>query len=401
MQVSRRNAFLVLLLRQSRWTDWHRELLQDARFDWHRFYEFLRKHRLREYVYSTIVNTALYHQLPDDFATKLHHYMKYSRRRRARLLKMLTSACEILQIEGIPHLVLKGPALTHRVYPSADYRHQGDADLLVREADSQSAYHALITNGFQPKRGRTRLNRSRIRTQHAIEVRQDGLPLDLHWAIRRGPDYRLSEQAIWRDRMSCELDATCRQVLSDEHLLVMILLSLLHDLGRGGLRLKSLLDLSLFVEQQSEMVNSLEFWERRNEEAIAQHCRHILTICDAVLPGCGTELNWREHLGAGDVSELERTRQLAWQLITEERGSIENALWFARVHQLWRPKNAVWCFKQHLPSFRRAPLFSLRVINFCQRLLLRTLKKSFFPASDITDGMIQRPYDERQRNSAA
>lgn len=58
---------------------------------------------------------------------------------------------------SIDHLVLKGPALAHQVYPAPELRTFGDLDLMVRERDQPSVHCVLVALGFAPLEDPARL----------------------------------------------------------------------------------------------------------------------------------------------------------------------------------------------------------------------------------------------------
>lgn len=63
------------------------------------------------------------------------------------VVKVLTQ----LAADGIEHMVLKGPALAHLVYPHPSLRIFGDLDLMVRERDMAAAHDCLVRLGFVPE----------------------------------------------------------------------------------------------------------------------------------------------------------------------------------------------------------------------------------------------------------
>jgi hypothetical protein len=122
----------------------------------------------------------------------------------ARHLVMTAELGRVLRrcrAEGLPVIVLKGPALAETVYPEPAMRPFGDLDLLVRPAD-RLRMDALL-------RG---LGHRRLADEHSWEfdIAWDGATLyeapagvrvDLHWALLTEPRFACNhgeQQAVWQ-----------------------------------------------------------------------------------------------------------------------------------------------------------------------------------------------------------
>jgi len=105
----------------------------------------------------------------------------------------------------------------------------------------------LEGEGYTLKGGRRRVSNHRLHTNHAVELRRQPFKLDLHWHLRNVPAYRVDMQNVWAERVVEELAGRHMHVMSDEHSLLLLLLSVVDDIARCKLRLKHLLDLHLMV----------------------------------------------------------------------------------------------------------------------------------------------------------
>ena len=123
---------------------------------------------------------------------------------RARHLVMTRALAPVLarfEADGIPAMVLKGPALADTVYPDPAWRPFADLDVLVRREDRRRADEALLALGHR-----------RVADGHTWEfdmdydgatlyASPDGVHVDLHWALVTEPRYAWSgesEAALWQ-----------------------------------------------------------------------------------------------------------------------------------------------------------------------------------------------------------
>ena len=123
---------------------------------------------------------------------------------RARHLVMTRALAPVLarfEADGIPAMVLKGPALADTVYPDPAWRPFGDLDVLVRRDDRWRADGALLALGHR-----------RVADGHTWEfdmdfdgatlyASPDGVHVDLHWALVTEPRYAWSgepEAVLWQ-----------------------------------------------------------------------------------------------------------------------------------------------------------------------------------------------------------
>ena len=154
----------------------------------------------------------------------------------------LHEVAEIFAARGIEWIVLKGPHLSLRYYGSLDQRRMGDLDLLVRRRDLRAASAALVAAGYASRTGAP-LGLAALRFVHHVEHEKDGVPVDLHHQIRVHPTFRFDEEAMWRTAGSLDLGARTVRVLSDEYVLVTLLLSIHNDVGLGTADLHPFFDL--------------------------------------------------------------------------------------------------------------------------------------------------------------
>ncbi len=328
--------------------------------DWQAWVAFLYEHRLRAcFGYYSERDERLQACIPAGVRKKLDRSLAIQREKVAALGALRVRAGELLDAEGIGYLVLKGETLAGRFYPRGQERAQGDVDLLVREADVPRTVRLLQSLDLKLRGEKTAIASHRIRAEHATTLSNGDLSIDLHWKLRSGPDYRISLDGIWATRQWVPCAAGRVATLSDEYLLVMLCVSLAHDLGRGGVRLKSFLDLHYLLRSLGRLLESETFWRRRCEEGIETVCRQTLAVVEAILPGS-------VPAGLAPVDDVIRAR--AWILAASPRGAIDNALWLARLHRLWRPGHLWWFLRKQVSHPGRLPVCAYRLARFTGRL---------------------------------
>jgi hypothetical protein len=114
---------------------------------------------------------------------------------------------EIQQLEqilpGIPHIVLKGPALLCRLGRTQAYKRSDDLDILVRKADAQRVISRLTNAGYHRLESKTNGEFSMMRDKNTT--------LDIHYEITASspfihlarlalePFFAASERVMWQD----------------------------------------------------------------------------------------------------------------------------------------------------------------------------------------------------------
>ena len=97
-------------------------------------------------------------------------------------LEDLSAVREILGPVGVEPLVMKGPVLAERHYPSADLRPYGDLDLIVAGPDFERTIDALERAGLELVDRNWDLIRAEGRAQLHV-VLPHGTLADIHWSV--------------------------------------------------------------------------------------------------------------------------------------------------------------------------------------------------------------------------
>jgi hypothetical protein len=247
------------------------------------------------------------------------------RTRRVPVEALLDSFDEVhreLALAEVPALLLKGLYFGQRLYGALDLRPQFDVDVLVQRPLLGRAVRVLRRCGF----ARTAYD------LHSVTLVRHGVKVDLHRSLRSAPAYRLNEDEFWSRAREVVIAGRRVPTLSDEHTLVLLILSSFEDLGQGMLKLKQLLDLFLLLRE----VDGTSDWERflarrERENLFAVSINLLALVLDAFeardrLPRLDAAL--RPH--SDRICHADREAALA--LIAAPRKASANLAWFARVY---------------------------------------------------------------------
>ncbi|HXX24338.1 MAG TPA: nucleotidyltransferase family protein [Terriglobia bacterium] len=235
-------------------------------WDWRPFAEACDTHQVVPYVYCRLQGLAATTGpagLLESLRTRFHEVCA----RNYYLAKQLVDLTAMLENEGIPALVYKGPALAMAVYGGLSLRHYNDLDLVIRKEHHAKAVHLMTRWGFQivpkpalprvrPYLGRPEDPRNVERTQE-IEFRAPDSTyyLDLHWQLGDrfwrpfNPDVgKLWERAEWQDLPQGRASTLCREDL--------FLALCAHGNGHRWVCLKWLLDVAELLRKAQTLDRS-------------------------------------------------------------------------------------------------------------------------------------------------
>lgn len=333
--------------------------------EWRDFAAFLKGQRASScFAYFVATDSSLGQIVPAWLSHELDDNVALFDEKAEQFRALGHRACEVLERRAIDYLIIKGDTIGLRFYPRGQRRQQFDIDLMVREADVSRAVGALAELGLKLRGERSAVKRRVLRSRHAETLSDGHLAIDLHWALRRGPGYRLSMESVWDSRQHVSIGSRPVPTLSDEYLLVLLSLSLAHDLGRGAACFKHLIDFHYTLSRLSDVLLSEGFWKRRQEERVAQVCAASLGLVEAILPG-----SLPQPLAA-DVTRSISTQD-AWRLLANPRGAFDNLLWILRVQKLWTPAHLYSFTRQHLSHPGRIPVCSYKLTRFAYRFAVR------------------------------
>lgn len=177
-----------------------RELLRPE-LDW--FYLFLSalRHGMVPLLYRNL-NTTCPESVPEDTLEDLRtHCTVYAAENRV-LTEEFLRLLRLLAAHGITTVPYKGPALAALAYGDISLRRFGDLDLLVRPQDAQAARALLLSAGYRDSltdgQAAAAL-RSRVTYNYKLVREEDGLLVELHWAITsQDHAFPLDLERVWK-----------------------------------------------------------------------------------------------------------------------------------------------------------------------------------------------------------
>jgi hypothetical protein len=116
--------------------------------DWPALLAALGAHGLLSIAYRYFRHRQLPGELYPEFLARLTNHHRLTAVKMTVLYRHVATVIHELTRSGPDFLVLKGPAVAHRLYPDPLLRPFGDLDLMVRERDWRHAHDALRTLGF-------------------------------------------------------------------------------------------------------------------------------------------------------------------------------------------------------------------------------------------------------------
>ena len=159
--------------------------------------------------------------------------------------RILRETLTAIAADGPAPVVMRGCALSDTVYDVPEARHSHGINLLLQDADADRAVAALLSQGFQPVRGRdgSRASRFPLSWTHA-----QGLPLELHTQLLDIPRYAAPMSEVWsRVRPLPQWEPVAR-MLAFEDALIQVAGNAAHSAGRNSLRWAC--DASLLMARQ-------------------------------------------------------------------------------------------------------------------------------------------------------
>lgn len=189
---------------------------------------------------------------------------------------------------GVEAILLKGPDLAERFHGDLAARPYSDLDVLVRPRDLSAATAALCRDGWRlasPRLDGGPWRRVLRRGTHHVELRREGVPVELHHGLRVHPTLAIDCESLFEESFRRDVAGRRWRVLSDEHTLLTALLGLHADVGLGTATLRSLLDVDRIVGALDGATDWPRFFQRRRPEGTLGICVNALALTARLLDG--------------------------------------------------------------------------------------------------------------------
>lgn len=266
------------------------------------FVEFCDRQALRPLLVAELSHDSVAAVFDDRTRRKLLAYDKRQEVIRQRLQDELVEIADEFGAAGVEFILHKGPYWADRFYGSERLRFYGDLDLLVHATDLEAAERLLVERGYEREAGGA-IPGALIRAfLHGIHFAASDRRVDLHWSLGVNAAYRLDGLEIWQSSDVFGFRGRTIQVLSDEHTLMALLVSLFEDLQRGVFKLKGFADLHRVLGSTFGERDAFDFLASRANDGTAEACRTILAafFCWLDLGGAWSEMK-TALLGPGEA----------------------------------------------------------------------------------------------------
>ena len=157
--------------------------LARAKNDWGYLFLLARRHSLLPLVYRGLEGVD---GLPDDFRAKLRDEFRKNATRNTLLAGEMARLARLFDVEGVPLLAYKGPALAQGAFGDITLRRFVDLDIIVRHADARRAGEILQSLGYLKPEGLTESHEDfLLKRQHNLAYTRDGglMIVELHWEV--------------------------------------------------------------------------------------------------------------------------------------------------------------------------------------------------------------------------
>lgn len=153
--------------------------------NWEQLIEMALRHGIMPLLYSNLRATCS-DLVPEKYMERLAELFRSNTARNIFLTSELLKILNILEVNGIPAIPYKGPALAVQLYNDLRLRRFVDLDVLIRQRDMGPAKDLLILQGYKPK---LQMNQTQERALFRSECDQvftkhdNKVMLEVHWAI--------------------------------------------------------------------------------------------------------------------------------------------------------------------------------------------------------------------------
>lgn len=304
------------------------------------------------------------------------------------LIDALATTAAAFDQSNIPYRVLKGRPFAARYYDRPHGRRQIDLDILVQPQQINAAIQQLHNLGYTAKPRRLHqsstgptIRKNLLQTEHALALSQGPNHIDLHWRLRTAPAYQFNQDALWNTHQTIETDNIPYPALTDEHTLLLMLLSIASDIARGSCRIKHILDAYQILRSPHVTLDWPTFFANRKSEntlSISLNALHIVLNIFPPPPDPPNNIaSLQRALKQHQPHIIHNKHDDPITLIHRPRRSIDNAMWFAKIYPIALWRDACWITRRHVTHPGRLVLASWRTARFATRATAYLIRRSF------------------------
>lgn len=296
------------------------------------FRAFLAHHQLLGYCAYVFQQSAQRDRIPGALLEDAEIHARKLRSKIDKVVATLPLVSAAFTQADIQFIVLKGLHHALRFYGGLERRTFWDLDLLVHPTKLAAAHDLLIGQGYEPAAPNFFGDSVTRYLTHARDYRRSRWPdIDLHWSLANHPGLRIKYGALWESKQLLALDGTSFSALSDAYALTFLLIGIVKDLERGGLRLRSMVDLHLQLQAMDPMMDWTGFFADRSEEGIERLCIEVLGVFFELFQVKPEEFP-RLHGAIEGQARLSGGRPTALELIRPGYLAVRNKRWASQLY---------------------------------------------------------------------
>jgi len=268
-----------------------REALKDllaGKLDWDLLLEKATWHRLLCLVSHHLRNADLSAFVPQLVLQKLQRIYYLSLARNMLLQDGLSQLLSALNNEeGIPVIVLKGPALLGSVYQDISLRPMSDLDILIRPEHLDRAEAIALRQGFVYIASRRSQELARMKVRHLANMvhNQKRIPLEIHQHIvDLDSPYHFDLSSFWARAQHVTILGASALTLAPEDLLIYLGINFLRDRRYSSVSaIGQLCDISEVILHYGDSLNWNLIEKAAKEYGIAPTLHCVFYICEQLL----------------------------------------------------------------------------------------------------------------------
>ena len=249
--------------------------------EWSKLLAILKFHWVIPFMYRKIGSLPAECRPPETIIDEMRQTFLLSCVSSLYMERQLREIIEAFREQGVPVLVLRGPALAFSLYPDPAVRPSGDLDLLVMPEKVVQSRGILENLGYRCLAKRFEFAKDFFREECFVDHKNQSnkLPVDLHWVHwELHPFYMGSKEAEIQDlfQRSWRVE-TPNLVFETLHPVDYLIHSAIHlvMIHRNEMRLSWIYDTALLA-QHLQVPND---WERLQERSVAWRARLPLEQC--------------------------------------------------------------------------------------------------------------------------
>jgi hypothetical protein len=349
--ISRHALIAALHPCADRFERWVRD--NEGAIDWRWLLERAQAHKVAALLAARLDGCELFPLVDPDVQPQLREARRHAAENNDTAQRTLEEVAEVLTRADVPFLLVKGLALTERVYHAPDLRSFEDLDLLVPAAAVAPAEAAARSLGYRlgqvrqllggtPREGeegaaeaatRRFYERFHYELPFVPDARSERLPIDVHWRLAPASHLRATEDELWQQTEEVALAGLPVRTLNPAATLIHLAVHAV-TCSLAGFKLLPLCDVAWALHRFADDYGDV--WKLAGAWRAEAQLAAVLLIVERVLGtpvpeslrGARPALPWRpgfghvatesflvDHRGTSDLPGSRRRRaELSWNL---------------------------------------------------------------------------------------